>query len=174
MNIDGTNGLACLTKVDRSAATPSRVAPLPHMFVVKDLVVDMANFYAQYKAIKPYLVAPPPPGGGEHIQSKEDRLKLDGLYECILCACCSTSCPSYWWNEDKYLGPAVLLQAYRWVIDSRDRATSERLKFLDDAFKLYRCRTIFNCTKVCPKGLNPAKGIAKLKQALEHEPAVAV
>ena len=174
MNIDGTNGLACLTKVDRAAPTPSRVAPLPHMFVVKDLVVDMANFYAQYKSIKPYLMAPPPKEGGEHRQTKEDRAKLDGLYECILCACCSTACPSYWWNEDKYLGPSVLLQAYRWVIDSRDTGTAERLKFLDDAFKLYRCRSIFNCTKVCPKGLNPAKSIAKLKQSLESTPAVAV
>lgn len=170
MNIDGTNGLACLTKVDREAATPSRVAPLPHMFVVKDLVVDMANFYAQYKSIKPYLIAPKPSGGAEHYQSKDDRAKLDGLYECILCACCSTACPSYWWNEDKYLGPSVLLQAYRWVIDSRDTATDARLAELNDAFKLYRCRSIFNCTKVCPKGLNPAKTIAKLKQALETSP----
>jgi succinate dehydrogenase (ubiquinone) iron-sulfur subunit len=174
MNIDGTNGLACLTKVDRGATAATRVAPLPHMFVVKDLVVDMANFYAQYKSIKPYLVSTPPEGGREHLQTKVDREKLDGLYECILCACCSTSCPSYWWNEDKYLGPAVLLQAYRWVIDSRDEATQDRLKSLDDAFKLYRCRTIMNCAKVCPKGLNPGKAIAKLKQSLESSPPVAV
>lgn len=174
MNIDGTNGLACLTKVDRAASTASRVAPLPHMFVVKDLVVDMANFYAQYKSIKPYLQAPTPKAGGEHFQSKDDRAKLDGLYECILCACCSTACPSYWWNEDKYLGPSVLLQAYRWVIESRDTATDARLAELNDAFKLYRCRSIFNCTKVCPKGLNPAKSIAKLKQALESSPPKAV
>ena len=174
MNIGGVNGLACLTKVDRSAAAaPTRVAPLPHMFVVRDLVVDMANFYAQYKGIQPYLQAPAPADGREHTQTKADRAVLDGLYECILCACCSTSCPSYWWNEDKYLGPAVLLQAYRWVIDSRDTATEARLASLDDAFKLYRCRTIMNCTKVCPKGLNPGKAIAKLKQSVDARRAVA-
>jgi succinate dehydrogenase (ubiquinone) iron-sulfur subunit len=174
MNIGGVNGLACLTKVDRSpSGGPTRVAPLPHMYVVRDLVVDMSNFYAQYKGIQPFLQAPPPAGGKEHIQSKADRAVLDGLYECILCACCSTSCPSYWWNEDKYLGPAVLLQAYRWVIDSRDTATDARLAALDDAFKLYRCRTIMNCTKVCPKGLNPGKAIAKLKQSVDARRAVA-
>jgi len=168
MNIGGVNGLACLTKVDRSPTTPTRVAPLPHMFVVRDLVVDMANFYAQYKGIQPYLKAPPPADGKEHVQTIKDRAVLDGLYECILCAC-----SSYWWNEDKYLGPAVLLQAYRWVIDSRDTDTEERLKSLDDAFKLYRCRTIMNCTKVCPKGLNPGKAIAKLKQSVDARRAVA-
>lgn len=170
MNIDGQNNLACLSKVDRDAAKASRVAPLPHMFVVKDLVVDMANFYAQYKSIKPFLQkkpgSAPPPSDGEHFQSKDARAKLDGLYECILCACCSTSCPSYWWNQDKYLGPAVLLQAYRWVIDSRDDYTAERLAHLDDAYKLYRCKTIMNCSQTCPKGLNPGKAIAKLKQSL--------
>ncbi|KAK9825456.1 hypothetical protein WJX81_003017 [Elliptochloris bilobata] len=167
MNINGTNGLACLTKIERDPKVASKVAPLPHMFVVKDLVVDMANFYAQYKSIKPYMQASkPPPDGREYRQTKEDRAKLDGLYECILCACCSTSCPSYWWNEDKYLGPAVLLQAYRWIVDSRDDITAERLAHLDDAYKLYRCHTIMNCAKVCPKGLNPGKAIAKTKQSI--------
>jgi succinate dehydrogenase/fumarate reductase iron-sulfur protein len=131
----------------------------------------MANFYAQYSSIKPYLQFTPPAGVAfgekELFQSKEDRARLDGLYECILCACCSTSCPSYWWNSDKYLGPAVLLQAYRWISDSRDQRTAERLDTVNDAFKLYRCHTIMNCSKVCPKGLNPAKAIAKIK-ALEH------
>ena len=170
MNINGTNTLACLCKVDKSAPTQT-VAPLPHMFVIKDLVVDMANFYAQYKSIKPWLQFTPAPGtkfgDAELRQSKEARLKLDGMYECILCACCSTSCPSYWWNSDKYLGPAVLLQAYRWISDSRDTATAQRLEFVNDAFKLYRCHTIMNCSKVCPKGLNPALAIAKIK-AMEH------
>ena len=132
---------------------------------------DMANFYAQYSSIKPFLQFTPPPGvafGEQELrQSKAERAKLDGMYECILCACCSTSCPSYWWNSDKYLGPAVLLQAYRWISDSRDTATAARLEAVNDAFKLYRCHTIMNCAKVCPKGLNPAKAIAKIK-ALEH------
>ncbi|KAF8057921.1 sdhb [Scenedesmus sp. PABB004] len=168
MNIDGQNNLACLSKVNRDPAKASRVAPLPHMFVVKDLVVDMSNFYAQYKSIKPFLQKKGGTSGEakELYQSKESRAKLDGLYECILCACCSTSCPSYWWNQDKYLGPAVLLQAYRWVIDSRDDFTAERLAHLDDAYKLYRCKTIMNCSQTCPKGLNPGKAIAKLKQSL--------
>jgi len=166
MNIDGQNGLACLTKVEREVPTPTKVAPLPHMFVVRDLVVDMSNFYSQYKSIKPYLQKKDKGGGGEHYQSKEARAKLDGLYECILCACCSTSCPSYWWNQDKYLGPAVLLAAYRWIIDSRDDFTAERLADLDDAYKLYRCKTIMNCAQTCPKGLNPGKAIAKIKQSL--------
>ena len=174
MNIDGKNGLACLTKVEKTADA-TRVAPLPHMFVVRDLVVDMSNFYAQYKSIEPWLktkndderyVDAETGEVKEHLQSKDDRLKLDGMYECILCACCSTSCPSYWWNSDKYLGPAVLLQAYRWISDSRDQFTEERLKAVDDAFKLYRCHTIMNCAKVCPKGLNPGLGIQKLKGAL--------
>lgn len=166
MNINGQNGLACLTKVDK-ASSEQTIAPLPHMFVVRDLVVDMANFYAQYKSIEPYLKTKDggnmTSDGKERLQSKEDRAKLDGLYECILCACCSTSCPSYWWNSDKYLGPAVLLQAYRWIIDSRDEFTKERLENVNDAFKLYRCHTIMNCSKVCPKGLNPAQKIAKIK-----------
>lgn len=165
MNMDGENGLACLKKIDRDASKSSKIAPLPHMYVVKDLVVDMSNFYSQYKSINPFLQKKNMDSGGkEWYQSKEDRAKLDGLYECILCACCSTSCPSYWWNQDKYLGPAVLLQAYRWVIDSRDDATKERVEYLDDAFRLYRCKTIMNCAQACPKGLNPGKAIAKLKQ----------
>jgi len=168
MNINGTNGLACLTRIDRDVSKVSRVAPLPHMFVVKDLVVDMSNFYAQYKSIKPYLQKTVPSHGQEYLQSKEDRAKLDGLYECILCACCSTSCPSYWWSSDKYLGPAVLLNAYRWIIDSRDDFTEERLKDLNDQYKLYRCHTIMNCATVCPKGLNPGKAIAQIKQRVEH------
>eukprot|EP00803_Ostreobium_quekettii_P007893 evm.model.scf_1892.4 EVM.evm.TU.scf_1892.4 scf_1892:26812-30378(-) len=173
MNIDGTNALACLSKVDKSASQATKVAPLPHMYVVKDLVVDMSNFYAQYKAIKPFLQKKSMDSGGqEWFQSREDRVKLDGLYECILCACCSTSCPSYWWNQDKYLGPAVLLQAYRWVVDSRDDATQERLKYLDDAYRVYRCKTIMNCATVCPKGLNPGKAIAKLKQSIHAEKAI--
>lgn len=149
MNIDGKNGLACLTPVDREAKSPTRVSPLPHMYVVKDLVVDMSNFYSQLKSIKPYLQkTTEPEEGKENLQSKEDRAKLDGLYECILCACCSTSCPSYWWASDKYLGPAALLNAYRWIIDSRDDFTEERLRALDDQHKLYRCHTIGNCTCV--------------------------
>ncbi|GLC41096.1 hypothetical protein PLESTB_000943300 [Pleodorina starrii] len=166
MNIDGTNTLACLCKVNRDPGHVGKVAPLPHMFVVKDLVVDMANFYAQYKSIKPYLQKKEASSGKEWYQSKESRAKLDGMYECILCACCSTSCPSYWWNSDKYLGPAVLLAAYRWIIDSRDDYTAERMAQLDDAYKLYRCKTIMNCATVCPKGLNPGKAIAKLKQTM--------
>jgi len=168
MNINGTNTLACLCKVDRDPSKISKVAPLPHMFVVRDLVVDMSNFYAQYKSIRPYLIKKDKPGERENYQSKESRAKLDGLYECILCACCSTSCPSYWWNSDKYLGPAVLLAAYRWVVDSRDQATAERLEQLDDAYKLYRCKTIMNCASVCPKGLNPGKAITKLKQSVSR------
>ncbi|GIL49891.1 hypothetical protein Vafri_6202 [Volvox africanus] len=166
MNIDGTNTLACLCKVNRDPGHVSKVAPLPHMFVVKDLVVDMSNFYSQYKSIKPYLQKKEASSGKEWFQSKESRAKLDGMYECILCACCSTSCPSYWWNSDKYLGPAVLLAAYRWIIDSRDDFTAERMAQLDDAYKLYRCKTIMNCATVCPKGLNPGKAIAKIKQSL--------
>eukprot|EP00798_Chlamydomonas_sp_ICE-L_P008359 gene8359-3439_t len=166
MNINGQNTLACLCKVDRDPSKVGKFAPLPHMFVIKDLVVDMANFYAQYKSIKPYLQKKEKTTGTEFYQSKESRAKLDGMYECILCACCSTACPSYWWNNDKYLGPAVLLQAYRWIIDSRDDMTTERLAQLDDAYKLYRCKTIMNCATVCPKGLNPGKGIAKIKQSI--------
>ncbi len=166
MNIDGTNTLACIKSMDEIQGDIV-VYPLPHMNVIKDLVPDMTYFYAQYQSIEPWLKARTvDPSIGERLQSPEDRDKLDGLYECILCACCSTSCPSYWWNGDKYLGPATLLQAYRWIADSRDEGTVERLNQLEDSFKLYRCHTIMNCTKTCPKGLNPAKAIGKIKQKL--------
>ncbi len=166
MNIDGTNTLAC-TKATQSVAGAVKIYPLPHMKVRKDLVPDMRNFYAQYASIKPWMqTQTPAPPDKERLQSKEEREKLDGLYECILCACCSTSCPSYWWNSDRYLGPAALLQAYRWIIDSRDEATGERLDDLEDPFRLYRCHTIMNCTNACPKGLNPAKAIAEIKKMM--------
>ncbi len=166
MNIDGVNTLACIKPI-AEIQTDIHIYPLPHMQVIKDLVVDMTNFYAQYTTIEPWLKSDtPPPSNAERLQSIEDRAKLDNLYECILCACCSTSCPSYWWNADKYLGPATLLQAYRWIIDSRDEHTAERLDALEDPFKLYRCHTIMNCTKTCPKGLNPAKAIAEIKKLM--------
>ena len=166
MNIDGTNTLAC-TKAIAEIKGAAKVYPLPHMPVVKDLVPDLTHFYAQYAAIKPWLHSKtPPPPDRERLQSKQERSELDGLYECILCACCSTSCPSYWWNSDRYLGPATLLQAYRWIADSRDEATGERLDDLEDPFRLYRCHTILNCTKTCPKGLNPGKAIAEIKKLL--------
>ncbi|MEQ9736198.1 MAG: succinate dehydrogenase iron-sulfur subunit, partial [Algiphilus sp.] len=139
---------------------------LPHMPVIKDLVPDLSHFYAQYESIEPWLKTDTPAPTRERLQSREDRAELDGLYECILCACCSTACPSYWWNGDRYLGPAILLQAYRWLADSRDEATGERLDSLEDPFKLYRCHTIMNCAKTCPKGLNPAKAIAETKKML--------
>ncbi|NP_001164360.1 succinate dehydrogenase [ubiquinone] iron-sulfur subunit, mitochondrial [Tribolium castaneum] len=169
MNIGGVNTLACICKIDTSLDKPTKIYPLPHMYVVKDLVPDMTNFYKQYKSIQPWLQRKDEKKSGEHqqyLQSMDDRQKLDGLYECILCACCSTSCPSYWWNGDKYLGPAVLMQAYRWIIDSRDDATAERLDKLKDPFSVYRCHTILNCTKTCPKGLNPGKAIAEIKKLL--------
>jgi succinate dehydrogenase / fumarate reductase iron-sulfur subunit len=165
MNIDGTNTLACL-KATADVSGPVKIYPLPHLEVVKDLVPDLTNFYAQHKSIEPWLQTTTPEPPGEWRQGREDREKLDGLYECILCACCSASCPSYWWNSDRYLGPAILLQAYRWVIDSRDEATGERLDNLEDPFRLYRCHTILNCAKACPKGLNPAKAIAELKKLM--------
>ncbi|MBV0899988.1 MAG: succinate dehydrogenase iron-sulfur subunit [Wolbachia endosymbiont of Fragariocoptes setiger] len=166
MNIDGTNTLAC-TKSIHDIKGDVAVYPLPHMYVIKDLVSDLSNFYEQYKSIKPWLQSDlPPMQNAEHIQSPKNREKLEGLSDCILCACCSTSCPSYWWNGDKYLGPAALLQAYRWIIDSRDSKQEERLDYLNDSFKLYRCHTIMNCTKACPKGLNPAKAIVKIKQLM--------
>ncbi|WP_414902061.1 succinate dehydrogenase iron-sulfur subunit [Sphingomonas flavalba] len=166
MNIDGTNTLAC-TKAIEDIKGEVRITPLPHMDVVKDLVGDFTHFYAQYASIQPWLkTATPPPSGKERLQSPEDRAKLDGLYECILCACCSTSCPSYWWNSDKFLGPAILLQAYRWLADSRDEMTGERLDDLEDPFRLYRCHTIMNCANVCPKGLNPARAIAETKKLM--------
>jgi succinate dehydrogenase / fumarate reductase, iron-sulfur subunit len=166
MNIGGTNTLACTTATE-SIKGDVKIYPLPHMQVSKDLVPDLTHFYAQYASIKPWLQSETqPPPDKERLQSKEDREKLDGLYECILCACCSTSCPSYWWNSDRYLGPAALLQAHRWLVDSRDEATGERLDNLEDPFRLYRCHTIMNCTRTCPKGLNPAKAIAEIKQMM--------
>jgi succinate dehydrogenase / fumarate reductase iron-sulfur subunit len=166
MNIDGTNTLAC-TKPIADIRGDVRINPLPHLPVVKDIVPDLTHFYAQYATIRPWIrTQSTTPPDRERLQSKEDREKLDGLYECILCACCSTSCPSYWWNGDRYLGPAILLQAYRWLADSRDEATGERLDDLEDPFRLYRCHTIMNCTRTCPKGLNPAKAIAEIKKML--------
>ena len=165
MNIDGVNTLACTRSCDDIKGA-IRIYPLPHMSVVKDLVPDLNNFYAQYASIQPWLQTDSAAPDRERLQSEEERAKLDGLYECILCASCSTSCPSYWWNSDRYLGPATLLQAYRWIADSRDDATGKRLDELDDAFKLYRCHTIMNCTNTCPKGLNPAKAIAEIKKTI--------
>jgi succinate dehydrogenase / fumarate reductase, iron-sulfur subunit len=169
MNIDGTNTLAC-TKAMGEVKGAVRIYPLPHMSVVKDLVPDMTNFYAQHAAIQPWLKTTSPTPQKEWKQSHEDRQKLDGLYECILCACCSTACPSYWWNSERFLGPAALLQANRWLKDSRDEATGERLDNLEDPFRLYRCHTIMNCAKACPKSLNPAKAHHELRQGLPEEP----
>jgi len=166
LNINGKNTLACIKAIEDYSGT-IKIFPLPHMKVIKDLIADMTHFYAQYASIKPWIeTQTPPPADKERLQSKEEREKLDGLYECVLCACCSTSCPSYWWNSDRYLGPAILLQAYRWLSDSRDEITGERLDELEDPFKLYRCHTIMNCTDTCPKGLNPAKAIAEIKKML--------
>ncbi len=165
MNIDGTNTLAC-TKFLSEVGGDVKVYPLPHMPVVKDLVPDCAQVYAQYTSIEPWLKAETPAPERERLQSPEERETLDGLWECILCFCCTTSCPSYWWNSERYLGPAVLLQAYRWIADSRDEATGERLDQLEDPFRLYRCHTIMNCTKTCPKSLNPAKAIAEIKKLM--------
>ena len=165
MNIDGSNTLACTKGMDEISG-PVKIYPLPHMPVVKDLVPDLSVPYAQLSSIEPWLQTVTPEPAKEWKQSHEDRAKLDGLYECILCFCCQTSCPSYWWNGEKYLGPAVLLQAYRWLIDSRDEMTGERLDNLEDPFRLYRCHTIMNCTQACPKGLNPAKAIAEIKKMM--------
>ncbi len=165
MNIAGSNTLAC-TKAITDVSGPISVYPLPAMPVVKDLVPDLTNFYAQYASIEPYLQTKTAQPEAEWKQSPEERAKLDGLYECILCACCSTSCPSYWWNSERYLGPAALLQSYRWLADSRDENTGERLDNLEDPFRLYRCHTIMNCASACPKGLNPAKAIGEIKQML--------
>jgi len=165
MNIDGMNRLAC-THGFRETKSAVKIYPLPHMAVVKDLVPDLTTFYAQHAFIQPWLKTASPTPQKERLQSHEDRAKLDGLYECILCACCSTSCPSYWWNGDRYLGPAALLQAYRWLIDSRDESTGERLDDLEDPFRLYRCHTIMNCAQTCPKGLNPARAIAEIKKMM--------
>ncbi len=165
MNIDGTNTLAC-TKGITEVKGAIKIYPLPHMLVIKDLVPDLTGFYAQHASIQPWLQTSTAQPEKEWRQTPKDRAKLDGLYECILCACCSTSCPSYWWNGDRYLGPAVLLQAYRWLIDSRDEATGERLDNVEDPFRLYRCHSIMNCAKACPKGLNPAKAIAEIKNMM--------
>ena len=165
MNIDGINTLACTYGLAEVKGTV-KVYPLPHMPVVRDLIPDLTHFYAQHASIQPWLETETPSPAKEWKQSVDDREKLDGLYECIMCACCSTSCPSYWWNGDRYLGPAALLHAYRWIIDSRDEATGERLDDLEDPFKLYRCHTIMNCAKTCPKGLNPAAAIAKIKKLM--------
>ena len=157
MNLDGLHGLACIKAIDTDVEKPAYLSPLGHMFILRDLVVDMTNFYTQYKSIEPYLQRknPKPEGQKEYYQSKEDRDKIDGLYECVLCACCSTSCPSYWWHPDEYLGPAVLMQAYRWVIDSRDEYTDERLTKLSEGIKLDDCQNIGMCSVTCPKDLNP-------------------
>ncbi|MDX2222820.1 MAG: succinate dehydrogenase iron-sulfur subunit [Rhodospirillaceae bacterium] len=166
MNIDGRNTLACLKPIEECKGDV-KVYPLPHMPVIKDLVPDLTHVYAQYTSIEPWMKADTPaPPNAERKQSPEERAKLDGLWECILCFCCSTSCPSYWWNGDRYLGPAILLQAARWINDSRDEATGDRLDALEDPFKLYRCHTIMNCTQTCPKGLNPAKAIADIKMKM--------
>ncbi|WP_375689090.1 succinate dehydrogenase iron-sulfur subunit [Pseudooceanicola sp. LIPI14-2-Ac024] len=165
MNIDGINTLACIYGLDEISGDV-KIYPLPHMEVVKDLIPDLTHFYAQHASIMPWLETKTNRPAKEWRQSIEDRKKLDGLYECVMCASCSTACPSYWWNSDRYLGPAALLHAYRWIIDSRDEATGERLDALEDPFKLYRCHTIMNCAKTCPKGLNPAKAIAEIKKMM--------
>jgi succinate dehydrogenase (ubiquinone) iron-sulfur subunit len=167
MNIDGVNTLACLCRIPTNTKKESKIYPLPHTFVVKDIVPDLTYFYKQYKSIEPYLQhSTPAPDGKEYRQSIEERKKLDGLYECILCACCSTSCPSYWWNSEEYLGPALLLQSYRWLVDSRDEKTEERKAVLDNSMSVYRCHTILNCSRTCPKGLNPGLAIAEIKKAM--------
>jgi succinate dehydrogenase iron-sulfur subunit len=168
MNIDGHNTLACLTPIDSLKTGTSRITPLPHLPVLKDLIPDLTGLYAQYALIEPWLQSDQPPPDRERRQSPEERAKLDGMWECILCFCCSTSCPSYWWNQDKYLGPSILLQSYRWLADSRDQATGERLDRLEDPFRLYRCHTIMNCTKTCPKGLNPARAIGNTKHMMSE------
>ena len=165
MNIDGTNTLAC-TKFISEVKRDVKIYPLPHAPVIKDLVPDLSQLYSQYAAIEPWLKTDSSPPDKERLQSPDERKNLDGLYECILCFCCSTSCPSYWWNSDRYLGPASLLQAYRWIADSRDESAGDRLDELEDPFRLYRCHTIMNCTSACPKNLNPARAIGEIKKAL--------
>ena len=165
MNINGTNGLACITPIT-SLKEPVEIRPMPRLPVIRDLIVDMDQFYKQYRDVKPYLTLKDPLPEVELEQSPEDREKLDGMYECILCGCCTTSCPSFWWNPDKFLGPAALLQAARFINDSRDQATDERLQQLDDPFKLFRCHTIMNCVQVCPKGLNPTRAIGEIKKMM--------
>jgi succinate dehydrogenase / fumarate reductase iron-sulfur subunit len=169
MNIDGVNTLAC-TRACTDISGDVRVYPLPHLPVVKDLVPDLSTFYAHYAAIEPWLKTTSPAPDRERRQSETERARLDGLYECILCACCSTSCPSYWWNGERYLGPAAILQAYRWLVDSRDQGKAERLDALEDSFRLYRCHTIMNCAQACPKGLNPALAIAETKKLMIRRP----
>lgn len=167
VNMNGKNGLACITPVSQVAKKGKLVLrPLPGLPVIRDLVVDMNQFYAQYEKIQPYLINDTPAPAQERLQTPEDRAELDGLYECILCACCSTSCPSFWWNPDKFIGPAGLLQAYRFLADSRDTAAAERLSNLDDPFSVFRCRGIMNCVNVCPKGLNPTRAIGKIRSML--------
>lgn len=170
MNINGSNGLACVTAISTVMKNQDKgrlvLRPLPGLPVIRDLVVDMAQFYAQYEKIKPYLINPTPAPAIERLQSPEERAKLDGLYECILCACCSTACPSFWWNPDKFVGPAGLLQAYRFLADSRDEGTTERLADLEDPFSVFRCRGIMNCVSVCPKGLNPTRAIGHIRSML--------
>ncbi|MCE7914868.1 MAG: succinate dehydrogenase iron-sulfur subunit [Nitrosomonas sp. PRO4] len=165
MNINGRNGLACITPIS-SLKEPIAIRPLPGLPVIRDLVVDMTQFFQQYHSIKPYLINNDPPPETERLQSPEDRAALDGVYECILCACCTTSCPSFWWNPDKFVGPAGLLQAYRFLADSRDQATVERLDNLEDPYRLFRCHSIMNCVDACPKGLNPTKAIGKIKDMM--------
>lgn len=165
MNINGKNGLACLTNI-RELKQPIRLCPLPGLPVVRDLIVDMSQFFKQYHSIKPYLVNDTPPPTKERYQSQKDRKELDGLYECVLCACCSTACPSFWWNPDKFVGPSGLLNAYRFIADSRDSITNERLDYLNDPYRLFRCHTIMNCVDVCPKHLNPTQAIGKIKELM--------
>lgn len=165
VNINGKNGLACITKLD-GLSEPVVVRPLPGLPVIRDLVVDMSQFYKQYRSVKPWLINDTPPPEAERKQSPQERAELDGLYECILCACCSTACPSFWWNPDKFVGPAGLLQAYRFIADSRDTAANERLDDLEDPYRLFRCHTIMNCVDVCPKGLNPTAAIGKIKEMM--------
>ncbi|MBA4142932.1 MAG: succinate dehydrogenase iron-sulfur subunit [Nitrosospira sp.] len=165
MNINGRNGLACTTPLP-GLKEPVEVRPLPGLPVIRDLIVDMTQFFRQYHSIKPYLINNDPPPETERLQSPEERAQLDGLYECILCACCSTACPSFWWNPDKFVGPAGLLQAYRFLADSRDQATPERLDYLEDPYRLFRCHTIMNCADVCPKDLNPASAIESIKDMM--------
>jgi succinate dehydrogenase / fumarate reductase iron-sulfur subunit len=170
INMNGKNGLACMTPVSQAAKRDKLILrPLPGLPVVRDLVVDMSLFYQQYEKIQPYLINDKPPPAQERLQSQEDREELDGLYECILCACCSTACPSFWWNPDKFIGPAGLLQAYRFLADTRDTATAERLANLDDPFSVFRCRGIMNCVAVCPKGLNPTRAIGKIRGMLMQQ-----
>ena len=172
INMNGKNGLACITPVSAVAKRGKLVLrPLPGLPVIRDLVVDMSQFFAQFEKVRPYLINDKPPPAGERLQSPEQRAKLDGLYECILCACCSTACPSFWWNPDKFVGPAGLLQAYRFLADSRDTAAAERLADLDDPYSVFRCRGIMNCVNVCPKGLNPSRAIGKIRGLLVRQGA---